>query len=222
VIRHALVSLLAGLLAFTAQSYAQDEERIAGPLPRFFPKWADYVAIPESERNRFTLSYIIGSEREIEPTTIRMWYHFADETIMLQIRDDGRIMNPPNINALNASPDVWINQPAGGMSLSMQFEYGGPTTARYRTEDLDQGMDQASQAARRAAGMASFLAPRFKTAIFVFDETSVQAWTITAENTRTALEVTNGRLEFRPGDRNMRNVVEIEFSQPPRRVILDS
>jgi hypothetical protein len=222
VIRLALVAMLSGLLTLTGQAHAQDNDRIAGPLPRFFPNWTQYISIPEADRNRFTLSYIIASEREIDPSSIRMWYQFADEVIMLQIRDDGRIMNPPELEAMTASPDVWINQAEGSMSLSMQFEFDAPSATRYLSSDLSESLHQASRAARRAAGLASFLAPRFRAAVFVFNEPTVQAWTITQDGTRTALTVTDGRLAFRPGDREMRNVIEIEFSEPPRRVLLDS
>ena len=208
-----------------ADDNAGDAERIAGPLPRFFPHLDSYLELPEDRRSHFRLAYVIGSDSGIPPDEIRMWYAHDGETRPFGIDATGRITNLPGAEALEAGPDVWINQPesdGASFSLSLQFEYGRPLADRYARADLALGMEQANRAIRRAAGVAALFAPNMKTAVFVFDGAAPEAWAVDAEGGRTPLTVQENRAFFRPGDRASRTVDHLEFGRPPQRVLFDS
>jgi len=204
---------------------AGDAERIAGPLPRFFPRLDSYLELPEDRRSHFRLAYVIGSDGGAPPEDIRMWYEHDGETRPFGIDETGRIAHLPGIEALAAEPDVWINQPNDGearFSLTMQFEYGRPLAERYAREDLERGIEQANQAIRQAAGVAALFAPSMKTVVFIFDGAAPEAWAIDDAGERTPLTVQENRAFFRPGDRSNRSVEQLEFGRAPQRVLLDS
>jgi len=211
--------------AGAADDEAGDAERIAGPLPRFFPHLDNYLELPADRRSHFRLAYVIGSDDGIPPEEIRMWYEHDGETRPFGIDATGRITRLPGIEALAAEPDVWINQPDDDdarFSLTMQFEYGRPLADRYAREELARGIEQANRAIRQAAGVAALFAPNMKTVVFIFDGTAPEAWAVDAEGERTPLTVQENRAFFRPGDRSSRSVDHLEFGHAPRRVLFDS
>lgn len=220
-----LLSLQPAAAGAVADDTAGDAERIAGPLPRFFPRLDSYLELPEDRRSHFRLAYVIGADGSVAPEDIRMWYAHDGETRSFGIDAMGRITHLPGAEALAAEPDVWINQPADGdtrFSLTMQFEYGRPLADHYAREDLARGVEQANRAIRQAAGVAALFAPNMKTVVFVFDGAAPEAWAVDADGERTPLTVQENRAFFRPGDRSSRSVEHLEFGRPPQRVLLDS
>jgi hypothetical protein len=198
------------------------EGRVAAPLPRLFPHWESYLELAPEARSHFVLAYVIGSNRGIPPDEIRMWYEHDGERIELDIAESGLIANPPTAEALEAEPDIWINQSEGGMSMTMQFAYSSPPSTQYAREDLATGLQQANRAVRRAAGVAALFAPNFKTVNFVFDGIAPDAVAVTEDGERRPLTVQEDRAVFRPGDRQNRDVVRLEFGREPVRVLFDS
>jgi hypothetical protein len=226
----ATIALLALSPATAGARVAADDdagnvERIAGPLPRFFPHLDNYLELDDDQRSHFRLAYVVGSERGVPPGDIRMWYDYEGETRPFDIDGSGRITRLPGLAALEAAPDVWINQPASdglGFTLTLQFEYGQPVATRYQRGDLARGIEQTNRAIRRAAGVASLFAPRMETVVFVFDDATPEAWAVDADGERTPLTVQENHAFFRPGDRANRSVDHLEFGREPRRVLFDS
>lgn len=178
-----LTALLATALLAVGPAAARDDDgagevaRIAGPLPRFFPHLDSYLDLPADARSHFRLAYVVRSQTGIPPDEIRMWYDHGGQTRDFELDPLGRITRLPDADALDAEPDVWINQPpSGGFSLSMQFEYGGSPARTYRRSELATGLEQANRAIRQAAGVASLFAPNMKTVVFVFDGAAPEAW----------------------------------------------
>lgn len=220
-----LLTLQPSAAGTAADDNAGDAERVAGPLPRFFPHLDSYLELPEDRRSHFRLAYVIGSNSGIPLDEVRMWYEHDGETRPFGIDASGRITNLPDTEALAAEPDVWINQPdddGARFSLTMRFEYGGPLADRYEREDLARGIEQANRAIRQAAGVAALFAPSMKTLVFVFEGSAPEAWAVDAEGRRTPLTVQENRAFFRPGDRSSRSVEHLEFGHAPRRVLFDS
>jgi hypothetical protein len=218
------VLLIAGLLAglVSSAALAQPVEREAGPLPRFFPHRETYLGLDPDQRTHFQLAYRVSSEADIAPDEIEMWFTQGEERVSFEIDATGRINHLPDLQTLEAAPPVWINQPSGGMSLSMQFEArlpGGPT---YASEDLELALGQANNAIRQAAGVAALFAPNFKTLIFVYEGPAPTADAIHEDGSRTPLTAQENRVLVRPRDRNMSDVVSIELGGMPVRVLLDS
>lgn len=219
----ALLSVAPAVADDTASDVASDVERVAGPLPRFFPHLESYLDIPDAERSHFRMAYVVSSADGIPPEDIRMWYEHDGETRQFALDATGRITRLPGLPALDAEPDVWINQPAGGgFSLSMQFEYSGPGATEFSRDALAMSVEQANRAIRSAAGVAALFAPRMESVVFVFDGAAPEAWAVDQNGERSPLTVQENRAFFRPADRRSRSVERIEFGREPVRILLDS
>lgn len=206
-----------------ADDTASETERVAGPLPRFFPHLESYLDIPDAERSHFRMAYVVSSAEGIPPEDIRMWYEHDGETRQFALDATGRITRLPGLPALDAEPDVWINQPAGGgFSLSMQFEYSGPGDTGFSRDALAMSVEQANRAIRSAAGVAALFAPRMESVVFVFDGAAPEAWAVDRDGERAPLTVQENRAFFRPADRSNRSIERIEFGREPVRILLDS
>lgn len=222
-IRPALLAALLALSAAPAHALEDAEEaRVAAPLPRLFPHRDSYLELDPEARSHFTLTYMISSDRGVPPEEIRMWYEHGGDRVELEIAESGLIANPPPAEALEAAPDLWINQPEGGMSMTMQFAYGGPVSTQYTSSDLRTGLEQANRAIRHAAGVAALFAPNFKTVRFIFEDAAPEAFAVTEDGERRPLTVQENLALFRPGDRANRDVVRVEFGREPARVLFDS
>ena len=197
------------------------EGRIAAPLPRLFPHWDDYLALEPETRSHFTLAYVVGS-RTVSPDEIRMWYVLDGETVDLDVGPDGLIGNPPDAQAMEEAPDVWVNQPEGGMSMTLQFAYAQAPRSSLDSHDLAMGLEQANRAMRRAAGVAALFAPNFKSVVFHFDGPVPDAVAVLDDGSTRPLLVQEDRASFRPGDRENRRVVRVEFGRAPSRILFDS
>ncbi|MAZ90919.1 MAG: hypothetical protein CMF76_03000, partial [Maricaulis sp.] len=90
-----------------ADDTASEVERVAGPLPRFFPHLESYLDIPQAERSHFRMAYVVSSAEGIPPEDIRMWYDHDGETRQFALDAMGRITQIPGLSALDAEPDVW-------------------------------------------------------------------------------------------------------------------
>lgn len=219
----AFLSVAPAVADDTASEVASEVERVAGPLPRFFPHLESYLDIPEAERSHFRMAYVVSSADGIPPEDIRMWYEHDGETRQFALDATGRITRLPGLTALDAEPDVWINQPAGGgFSLSMQFEYSGPGASEFSRDALAISVEQANRAIRSAAGVAALFAPRMESVVFVFEGAAPEAWAIDRNGERSPLTVQENRAFFRPADRRSRSVERIEFGREPVRILLDS
>jgi hypothetical protein len=219
----AFLSVAPAVADDTASEVASGVERVAGPLPRFFPHLESYLDIPEAERSHFRMAYVVSSADGIPPEDIRMWYEHDGETRQFALDATGRITRLPGLTALDAEPDVWINQPAGGgFSLSMQFEYSGPGASEFSRDALAISVEQANRAIRSAAGVAALFAPRMESVVFVFEGAAPEAWAIDRNGERSPLTVQENRAFFRPADRRSRSVERIEFGREPVRILLDS
>ena len=216
-----LIGLLAGLL-LPAHAFAQAIEREAGPLPRFFPHRENYLELDPERRSHFALTYTVASQEGVPPDEIEMWYERDGHRVSFEIDGRGRIHHLPDLEALTASPVVWINQPAGGMSLNMQFEARFPGGPDYEADDLSLALGQANDAVRQAAGVAALFAPNFGTLVFVFDGPAPEARAIHEDGSSTRLTVQENRVVVRPRDRALRNLARVEFGALPTRILLDS
>ncbi len=216
----ALAALIAGVITFGA--VAQPVEREAGPLPRLFPHWQSYLDLPEADRSHFTLAYAIGSSRGVAPEEIRIWYQGEGGETELALDSGGQVLNPPDAMTLQAAPMAWVNQPQGGMSVSMSFQ--AQLGAGNEIDRLDTllALEQANQAMRVVGGVAALFAPAFKTLVFVFEGTAPEAWAVHRDGSRTPLLVQEDRATYRPNDRNVRDVERLEFARPPVRVLLET
>ena len=222
-----ILAMVGAALLSVAPAFADDTasevERVAGPLPRFFPHLESYLDIPDAERSHFRMAYVVSSSEGIPPEEIRMWYDHGGETRQFGLDPMGRITRLPDPSALAAEPDVWINQPAGGgFSLSMQFEYSGPGATEFSRDALAMSVEQANRAIRSAAGVAALFAPRMESIVFVFDGAAPEAWAVDQDGERSPLTVQENRAFFRPADRRSRSVERIEFGREPVRILLDS
>ena len=213
---------LSALVLLAGPAPAQPEDRLAGPLPLFFPRWDDYLALPEADRSHFTLTYRVTAANGAAPDDIRMWYRFENETIEFDFDATGRIGNPPSAAMLEAAPDVHINQAEGSLSLSMSFEARLPLAMEYDRDDLRRTTAQANAAVNRTAGVAALFAPDYKTLVFVFDGPAPEAWSVDETGERAALTVQENRVFYRPADRANRRVERILFGRAPRHILLDS
>lgn len=220
-----LIKLLLAVLAASLVTFgvaAQPVEREIGPLSRLFPHWQDYLDLPADDRSHFTLAYVIGSNRGVAAEDIRLWYLDTSGEVELELAPDGQVLNPPDAHTLQAAPTIWVNQPQGGMSVSMSFQAKLENGTEPNRTDTLLALEQANRAMRLTGGVAALFAPAFKTLIFVFDGTAPEAWAVRSDGSRTPLIVQEDRAIYRPNDRNMRDVERLEFGRPPLRVLLDS
>lgn len=219
-----LSSALLGLalLLVPASAAAQEEERIAGPLSMFFPRWADYLSIEEDRRSHFTLGYQISSDRGVAPGDIRMRYRLDEDIHDFALDGDGFVLNRPDAAVFEVNPDVWINQPEGGMSLAMRFMVDMDPARTYSTDELRLATGQANDAMRTVGGVAAMFAPQMRSIVFIFDGPAPQAWGLEADGDRTALTVQENRVIYRPRDRRNRRIESLSFGREPVRILLDS
>lgn len=219
-----LASLAFAILAsvcLSAGASTQAVEREVAPLVRLFPHWQDYLDLPAADRSHFTLAYTIGSTEGVAIEDIRVWYTLGAAEIDLDLAADGLVLNPPGLDTLAASPVAWVNQPAGGMSVSMSFQ------ARLDGQEIDRldtllALEQANQAMRQVGGVAALFAPSFKSLVFVFEGSAPDAWAVHADGRRTPLIVQEDRALYRPTDRDLRDVERLEFGRSPSRVLLET
>ena len=211
--------LAAGLVVASAAS--QSVEREIGPLTRLFPHWQTYLDLPAGDRSHFTLAYVIGSNRGIAVENVRIWYQSGAEAIELDLAPDGQVLNPPDSATLQAAPMTWVNQPQGGMSVSMSFQAQLGSATEIDRLDTLLALEQANQAMRLTGGVAALFAPAFKTLVFVFDGTAPDAWAVRSDGRRTPLLVQEDRAIYRPNDRDLRDVERLVFARAPVRVLLD-
>lgn len=214
-----LAALAAGLMAASAGAQSADHE--IGPLPRLFPHWQDYLDLPADDRSHFTLAYVIGSNQGIAIEDVRIWYESSAGETELELAPDGLVLNPPDAETLRVAPMAWVNQPQGGMSVSMSFQASLEAGNEIDRLDTLLALEQANRAMRLTGGVAALFAPAFKTLIFVFDGAAPEAWAIRSDGSRTALLVQQDRALYRPNDRDLRDVERLQFGRPPVRVLLD-
>ncbi|WP_300528084.1 hypothetical protein [Maricaulis sp.] len=210
------------LLLVPAAAAVQEEERIAGPLSMFFPRWADYLSLEDDRRSHFTLGYQIRSDRGVAPADIRMHYEFGGETREFIFDAEGYVLGRPAADVFEADPEVWINQPEGGMGLSMRFMVQMDPATRYSTDELRLAAGQANDAMRSIGGVAAMFAPQMRTVVFVFDGPAPDAWGIEADGERRALTVQENRVTYRPRERRNRRIESLQFGREPVRILLDS
>jgi len=216
----AISAVFLGLALIFGPAAAQDIEREAGPLARFFPHWDEYLSTREEDRTAFSPAYYVSSNRDVPAENIVMWYDIEGRQFALEIRPDGRISNPPSQDDLEQSPQVWVNQPAGTMSMTVQFEPRLEMLSVYDVEDLELPLQQVNEVMRQTGGVAALFAPEFKTVSFLFDGIVPEAWAIHEDNSRSPLLVQENLAVFRSRHRSMRNVVRIEFGHAPQSMVL--
>ena len=215
-----LFSGFIGFVLILSPVWAQDMEREAGSLTRFFPHWDEYLSTREEERSAFSPVYIVNSDRGPSPDAIEMWYQSSDMRVEFDIREDGRIMNPPSQGELEQSPQVWVNQPAGTMSMTVRFEPLLAMSSVYDVVDFELSMQQVNQAMRQTGGVAALFSPEFKTVSFIFDGIVPEAWAIHEDGSRTPLLVQENLAVYRSSHRSMRRVVRLEFGHAPQSMVL--
>lgn len=216
------VALLGLALLLAPLAAAQEEARIAGPLSMFFPRWADYLSIEEERRSHFTLGYQIASDRGADPAEIRMHYELDGETHVFALDDAGFVLSRPDAATFDANPDVWINQPEGGMGLAMRFMVQMDPATSYTADELRLATGQANDAMRTVGGVAALFAPQMRTVVFVFDGPAPEAWGLDEGGDRQALTVQENRVLYRPRERRNRRIESLSFGRPPVRILLDS
>jgi len=215
-----LIALALMMSVHPDQANAQEEDRIAGSLGRFFPHWDEYLSTREEERTAFSPAYIVNSNGDASPDAIEMWYQSANTRVEFDIREDGRIMNPPSQEELEQSPEVWVNQPAGTMSMTVRFEPLLAMSSAYDVVDFELSMQQVNQAMRQTGGVAALFSPEFKTVSFIFDGIVPEAWAIHEDGSRTPLLVQENLAVYRSRHRSMRHVVRLEFGHAPQSMVL--
>tara|TARA_R110000744_G_scaffold1843_11_gene7132 strand:- start:17095 stop:17766 length:672 start_codon:yes stop_codon:yes gene_type:complete len=212
--------LMAALLVSSAAG--QSEAREVGPLARLFPHWQEYLSLPATDRSHFTLAYVIGSSRSVPAEEIRIWYENGAGESELVLDAGGQVLNPPDLSVLAAEPIAWVNQPQGGMSVSLSFQASLELGEEIARLDTLLALEQANQAMRSVGGVAALFAPSFKTLVFLFDGAAPAAWAVHADGSRTPLIVQESQAVYRPNDRNLRDVDHLVFGRAPVRVLLDS
>ena len=205
-----------------ASAAAEEIRREAGPLTRFFPFREDYLALDPEERDRFRLSYRLSADRAEGLDGVAMWIEAASGRIDLVITPEGELLPPRDDALFESDPPVFINQGRGAMSLSVVFEPSLAPAASLPAEALAGALVQSNRATRRAIGVAALFTPDMKTARFIFEGPAPDADAVFADGRREPLEARGNTVDFRPGDRNMRGVVRVEFGRAPVRIVLDS
>lgn len=200
----------------------QSEAREVGPLARLFPHWQEYLDLPATDRSHFTLAYVIGSARGVPAENIRIWYDTGAGEAELVLDSGGQVLNPPDLSILAAGPVAWVNQPQGGMSVSLSFQAKLELEHEISRLDTLLALEQANRAMRTVGGVAALFAPSFKTLIFVFEGSAPDAWAMHADGSRTPLIVQESQVIYRPNDRDLRDVDHLVFGRPPTRVLIDS
>ncbi|WP_417488801.1 hypothetical protein [Maricaulis sp.] len=212
--------LMAALLVSSAAG--QSVAREVGPLARLFPHWQEYLDLPANDRSHFTLAYAIGSTGSVPAEEIRIWYENDAGETELVLDPGGQVLNPPDLSVLDADPVAWVNQPQGGMSVSLSFQASLELGEEINRLDTLLALEQANQAMRRVGGVAALFAPSFKTLVFIFDGAAPEAWAVHADGRRTALIVQESQAIYRPNDRDLRDVEYLVFGHAPARVLLES
>ena len=212
--------LIAALLVSGA--IGQSAAREVGPLARLFPHWQAYLDLPATDRSHFTLAYVIGSTRNVPAEDIRIWYEIDAAETELVLDAGGQVLNPPDLTVLAAEPMAWVNQPQGGMSVSLSFQASLQPGDEIARLDTLLALEQANRAMRSVGGVAALFAPAFKTLVFVFDGTAPEAWAVHADGSRTPLIVQESQAIYQPNDRNLRDVDHLVFGRAPARILLDS
>ncbi|SDM12033.1 hypothetical protein [Maricaulis salignorans] len=208
--------------ALVSSAAGQADARQVGPLVRLFPHWQDYLDLPADERSHFTLAYVIASTRGVPAEDINIWYESGGNETGLALDSTGQVLNPPDLDTLASDPVAWINQPQGGMSVSLSFQANLEMESEIARLDTLLALEQANRAMRSVGGVASLFAPSFKTLIFVFEGPAPDAWAVTADGRRTPLIVQESQAIYRPNDRDLREVDHLVFGRPPARILIES
>jgi hypothetical protein len=214
--------ILSVVLSGFELSAAQAQDRQGPELTTILPHWDNFRDIPEDQRTCFKLAYLVSSGNDLFSDEIHIWYEFDHERFDLSLNDHGLISPLPPVSHLEAKPNIWINESAGSMSVSMQFHGNMDMEATYDTSQISCALNQANGAMRSVGGVAAIFAPKFKEAIFEFETSAPSAWGYFDNGDRIPLTVQENRVLFRPRDRDMRHVTRLEFGRPPNQIRLGS
>lgn len=155
----AALSLLAGA------ALAEDHVR-AVELKKVFPYLDVYDKLPAAERSRFQLVYRL-TVKGAPATALRAAYLTGGQRSPVRFGADMRVLNLPHLSALSGSGRIELATPVGAkVAMDLEVAPMAVPAAQMDAHDLALGMQQASTAIHKAAGMLSFAAPKMERAEF--------------------------------------------------------
>ena len=159
-----LLAPLAAVLLAAAPASAVERLTSAGKL---LPYFDFYLGMPEARRSRFRPAYqLLVDDR---PYTGPITLVDGDQRTPLAVGPDGRFERFPTLAQLKRKPKLAIDAPAKArIKTDLGVEALAPRGAEMATGPLAASIDQLNAAMKSAAGVLSFIVPKFGRAFFVF------------------------------------------------------
>lgn len=209
-----LAALLAALALAGAALPVPEARTIAAE--RVFAFWADYNALPEDERDAFTLRYELRAQPGPDGQARRFWTGMEGEDWRaLEPGPDGAV-TPPAPDRLAAGLLLATDAPQGGVAVNVQFVLTGAPAQAYELARLQAALAQTRTAMRRALGLRALIAPRPRRIDFVFDGPAPDAFAVFPDGREEELTgVFEHVIQLDPGARELRGAQTIRFGRPP-------
>jgi len=192
------------------------EHTVVLPARKLFPYLDAYLSLPPAERSRFSMAYRALMDGK---PAVGLQLVLADgaQRAVLPIDAFGRIGRQPSLAQLRSdAAKVEITGPQGHkFGLALDMEPAVAPATEIDAQALALACEQATAAARKAAGVMGFAAPRLDRVVF---EGASGGQALTAQGRTVALQVVKGWPVYAraalPDDRTLR------FSRAPRRLTL--
>ncbi len=205
------------------QDLAPPETARSVELSRVFPFWQDYLALPEDERDAFSMVYRFSTVTEPpEGGEWRFWTDTGGGPERLVLDPTGAAI-PPQDAEFGPDERLITDAPEGGVAVAMALRPIGALRDTYAVDDLERATAQANTAIRSMMGLRALVMPRLDTVQFVFDGPAPDAVLVAEDGSeRELMSVYENTITFAPRDRAHRNAVELRFGGAPVSVTLEA
>lgn len=192
---------------------ASPQARAAGALSSLFKHEVLLNKLEPAERTHFTVRAYI---RQKDGLDVHLWLGEGAEKERITLGPDGAVLWHPSPQQLRDNPQLYTTAPENSLSLSLTLHPVLPITSgdgkkQVAVSDMRKATGQANKAVRKAAGLMSVMAPKFKkvTMQVPLGETPVLVF---ENGARAAMQSTSmpGWFSFDTKERDLKKVRFIE------------
>ena len=214
-----LAALLAAL-ALTAVEAPGPEARTI-PAERVFAFWGEYNALPEDERDAFTLRYILEADPHPDGRKWRFWTRLDGEDWRVLERAPDGAVTPPYPERLSAGLQLATDVPQGAVRAHVGFTLSAAPSETYDLAELQAALAQTRAAMRRSLGLRALIAPRPRRIDFTFDGPAPDAFAVFPDGHELELtSVFENVVQLDPGVRELRGAQTIRFARAPLHAVI--
>ncbi|KAA5803431.1 hypothetical protein F1654_06380 [Alkalicaulis satelles] len=190
------------------------------PAERVFAFWSQYNALPEEERNAFTLRYGLGGTGP-GGEDWRFWTALEGEDWVEITPGPEGVVTPPDPDRLAAGLRLATDAPQGAVRAEVQFALSAAPARVYALEELQAALAQSRAALRRQLGLRALIAPRPRRIDFTFEGPAPDAFAVFADGRELELtSVFENVIQLDPGARELRGAQTIRFARAPLHAVI--